>query len=447
MGFLETVRASQRITSAEVGDVTTPSGQTVSSLIYLQETTGTKHPGKFDDSQSTPVDVLIAIPVIHVSTDASGIGTSDSLDILELPLHTWEAGIYPIAFNGAAGFTFEFTADSIRLISDRGELHMPANLTPAFRQLMKRLGCFTLLVENQGSCTGATFSNEAYPTVGLLRSSLAHSPRILDQLLRNPRSVSPVIIEKLDLLLDRATLPDVSEYRTYKADRRTTTLPQLKWSTYCVCCKAEEVTREHCTPAWLCNLLGVEPIVSKIFCSSCNSYFGETLENPIKQLCQGGEFPRELSAEALSLMSRWFVKTALTTALASGVRLDLSWFAEIRENSIPDGLVVEFSPTIRTDPADPLYTYGVSHFSRKLMQHGTFLFTFACPYFSFFVRRSDPPMRAPFMTMIWPQFNRKHCEAPQVESLADLHEVLYVRITREEVAHIPIIGRNASPRS
>lgn len=444
IGFMDVIRGSQWIDLYEFTKKVFSPHEQVSSFVYIQETTGSKSPNKLTESQSPPVDALIAIPVVLLHTRTGRIGP---VDFSSFHLHPWEQGIYPASFKSAAGYRFELLPGLFRLTVDNTQFDIPVDFTERFQNLVERLSCFTLLIEEMGVCTGVTFSNKEYPQIGLVPILLVHAPKKLSKMLDNPRSVSEVISEKLDLYLDRKDLPSGSEYRTYESNRKTITLPKIQWNTYCVCCSKKEVSREHCTPAWLCRLLGVEPVVADIFCQSCNTYFGKTLEEPIAGMCTAGVFPASIPSRALDLMTRWFVKTALTVALASGVRFDLSWFDDIRSGRIPEGLIVEYSASILTNPNDPLYTFGVSHFSESLHRKNTFLFTFACPYFSFYVRRSTPHIQVAFMHEFWPSTVPPSTAPPELESHADFHEIQHLAITGEATVHVPIVGRKAAPRN
>ncbi|NGX08690.1 hypothetical protein UI24_16320 [Mycobacteroides franklinii] len=94
----------------------------------------------------------------------------------------------------------------------------------------------------------------------------------------------------------------------------------------CVRCGLRtELSKEHCIPKWLANLLGVEPVVGRILCPQCNGHFGDQFEIPISKLYGEGKFrdPRYRQ-----LVGMWALKTALTLTSMSNIATP-SWMWKV----------------------------------------------------------------------------------------------------------------------
>ena len=185
-------------------------------------------------------------------------------------------------------------------------------------------------------------------------------------------------------------MPPSSDYDFYVSTKNTVSLPpNVNLGGRCLACNEPSVTREHCSPKWLADRYSVEPLVARILCKSCNSWFGKHLEKPVADMFQKG-MPIDFKT-----LSKWSIKTAITMSVATGSLVDPNWLPKLRDNQIPNGLKVYFDTQISFD--EPGFAFGISKLSEQMREKSQFLFGLTTPLFSMFVinaadKRIDIPL-------------------------------------------------------
>ncbi|MCG7277888.1 hypothetical protein MHJ95_02600 [Corynebacterium imitans] len=227
---------------------------------------------------------------------------------------------------------------------------------------------------------------------------------------------------------DKADFPD-DYFQVFASDENGVALPsKLAQSDTCVSCDNPANSREHCTPDWIARDQDVQPVTAHLFCKSCNRFFGEKLENPMAQMYRSGTLPRDLNSKVFVL---WAIKTALTLAVASGVRIETAWLRKLRNYEIPDGFEVYADATIQSESKG--YSYGVTLFSTKRHQSGNFLTTFAMPGLVLSVVRTTP-LLGEFgpLPRIHPSYLDANQVFPSIE-LSELHSAYLSEITGNSI--------------
>ncbi|HFI0775275.1 TPA: hypothetical protein ACGO6N_000141, partial [Streptococcus suis] len=233
-----------------------------------------------------------------------------------------------------------------------------------------------------------------------------------------------------NLLLD---VRGSSDYDVYQSTKTVESLPSLKNLSlgnrcYSCGCVTEKLSREHCSPKWLTDRYEVKPLIGEIFCSTCNSWFGEKFEKPVSELLQNA--PKCFSHEQLKLISNWCIKTALTMSISSGVPVDKSILPSLKRGAFDNTdwkVYFDFSVKLSEEG----FNFGVSRFNTQLLFDGTFLFSFASPLFSFLVvSTKDINYSNPGLKQIYPSV--KNCDYQELINFADLHQRLHEELSGEK---------------
>lgn len=224
-----------------------------------------------------------------------------------------------------------------------------------------------------------------------------------------------------------------SDYDFYVSTNQSVSLPpNVNLGGRCLACNEPSVTREHCSPKWLADRYSVEPLVARILCKSCNSWFGKNLEEPVADMFQKG-MPIDFKT-----LSKWSIKTAITMSVAAGSIVDPNWLHKLRDNQIPQGLKVYFDTQMRFNECG--FAFGISKLSEQLREESHFLFGLTTPVFSMFVinaaeRRIDIPLN-----QIYPdQFS---IENAPVADFSRLYQRVHEELTDEGTVDISIPTRS-----
>lgn len=232
-------------------------------------------------------------------------------------------------------------------------------------------------------------------------------------------------------------------YDIYLSDDSGVQLPaKLQHIGNCLSCEGPADSREHCTPEWIAQDQGVQPVTAHLFCAQCNGYFGEILERPIATRFREGTLPQVLHCE---VFAQWAIKTALTLSSASGVRIDRQWMVELRHGDTPKGFEMFAAGDIAQNNKG--YMFGTTMMSASRHRAGNFLATFSMPRLAFVVSRSGSPFGK------FGPFPRVHpsplaaAESRTRVDMSDLHREFFESITGRPAIFTENPGRKPQPRN
>lgn len=217
-------------------------------------------------------------------------------------------------------------------------------------------------------------------------------------------------------------MPPSSDYEFYVSTKNAVSLPRnVNFGGRCLACNEPSVTREHCSPKWLADRYSVEPLVARILCKSCNSWFGKNLEEPVADMFQRG-IP--INFETLS---KWSIKTAITMSIAAGSIPDPDWLPKLRDNQIPQGLKVYFDTQMTYNESG--FAFGISKLSEHLREKSQFLFGLTTPVFSMFVINVAEKQIAIPLNQIYP--DQLPGESAHVIDFSRLYQRVHEELTDE----------------
>ena len=224
-------------------------------------------------------------------------------------------------------------------------------------------------------------------------------------------------------------MPPSSDYDFYVSTKNAVSLPRnVNFGGRCLACNEPSVTREHCSPKWLADRYSVDPLVARILCKSCNSWFGKNLEEPVADMFQRG---KPIDFETLS---KWSIKTATTMSIAAGSIPDPDWLPKLRNNEIPQGLKVYFDTQIRFNEQG--FAFGVSKLPEQMREKSQFLFGVITPLFSMFVINAAGKRINIPLNQIYPdQFS---IENAHVVDFSRLYQRVHEELTGEGTVDISI---------
>lgn len=217
-------------------------------------------------------------------------------------------------------------------------------------------------------------------------------------------------------------MPPSSDYDFYVSTKHAVSLPRnVNFGGRCLACNEPSVTREHCSPKWLADRYSVEPLVARILCKSCNSWFGRNLEEPVADMFQKG------TSIDFETLSKWSIKTAITMSIAAGSIVDPNWLPKLRDNQIPQGLKVHFDNRMKFNERG--FAFGISKLSQQLREESQFLFGLMTPVFSMIViNAAEKQIKIP-LTQIYPdQFT---IENAHVVDFSRLYQRVHEELTDE----------------
>lgn len=224
-------------------------------------------------------------------------------------------------------------------------------------------------------------------------------------------------------------MPPSSDYDFYVSTNTAVSLPpNVNLGGRCLTCNEPSVTREHCSPKWLADRYSVEPLVARILCKSCNSWFGKNFEEPVADMFQRG-IPIDFET-----LSKWSIKTAITMSIAAGSIPDPDWLPKLRDNQIPQGLKVYFDTRMRFNERG--FAFGISKLSEQLREESHFLFGLMTPVFSMFViNAAEKRINIP-LNQIYP--DRLSIENADVVDFSRLYQRVHEELTDEGTVDISI---------
>lgn len=227
-------------------------------------------------------------------------------------------------------------------------------------------------------------------------------------------------------------MPPSSDYDFYVSTKNAVSLPRnVNFGGRCLACNEPSVTREHCSPKWLVDRYSVEPLVARILCKSCNSWFGKNLEEPVADMFQRG-IPIDFET-----LSKWSIKTAITMSIAAGSIPDPDWLPKLRDNQIPQGLRVYFDTQMTFNESG--FAFGISKLSEQLREKSQFLFGLTTPVFSMFViNTADKRVNIP-LNQIYP--DQLPGESAHVVDFSRLYQRVHEELTDEGTVDFSIHTR------
>ena len=228
-------------------------------------------------------------------------------------------------------------------------------------------------------------------------------------------------------------MPPSSDYDFYVSTKNAVSLPRnVNFGGRCLACNEPSVTREHCSPKWLADRYSVEPLVARILCKSCNSWFGKNLEEPVADMFQKG-IPIDFET-----LSKWSIKTAITMSIAAGSIPDPDWLPKLRDNQLPQGLKVYFDTQMRFNEAG--FAFGISKLSEEMRQKSQFLFGLMTPMFSMFViNAANKRINIP-LNQIYP--DQVFIENAHVVDFSRLYQRVHEELTNEGTVDISVPTRS-----
>lgn len=220
-----------------------------------------------------------------------------------------------------------------------------------------------------------------------------------------------------------------SDYEFYVSTKQAVSLPRhVNLGGRCLACNEPSVTREHCSPKWLADRYSAEPLVARILCKSCNSWFGKNLEQPAADMFQRG-IPIDFET-----LSKWSIKTAITMSIAAGSIPDPDWLPKLRDNQIPQGLKVYFDTQMKFNESG--FAFGISKLSEQLREKSQFLFGLTTPVFSMFViNTADKRINIP-LNQIYP--DQLSAESAHVVDFSRLYQRVHEELANDQTVDISI---------
>lgn len=213
-----------------------------------------------------------------------------------------------------------------------------------------------------------------------------------------------------------------SDYDFYVSTKQAVSLPRsVNLGGRCLACNKPSVTREHCSPKWLADSYSVEPLVARILCKSCNSWFGKNLEQPVADI-----FQKRMPID-FETLSKWSIKTAITMSIAAGSIVDPNWLPKLRVNQIPQGLKVYFDTQTKFNERG--FGFGISKLSEQLRKKSQFLFGLTTPVFSMIViNAAEKRINIPLSQIYPDQFT---IENAHVVDFSRLYQRVHEELTNE----------------
>jgi hypothetical protein len=249
----------------------------------------------------------------------------------------------------------------------------------------------------------------------------------LDLLIKSINTNDFSILANDKLFLDCIGTSDYEVYQSTSSEESLPSVSKLKFGSSCYNCGKNEVSKEHCSPKWLSDKYNVKPLIGDFLCKECNNKFGEIYENGIQELL----LKKEWNEEEKSKVVKWCFKTSLTMSIASGVAINIDFLRNL-ENNLPENIEIYFNKNIPFNEKG--FNYGVSKFNKELTKNNTFLFTFICTDFSFFVisKNTLNSDNIPY-NKIYPDFNiLRDNIAYKFNNIADFHKILHEYLSGEK---------------
>lgn len=414
------------------------------SYLWVAEVSTSEIPSATGASR---VDALISIPVLQWSPPNESDASREAMKMQNAAVGAVElkGEGYPTVAQPPKGLKFSVQNTLLRVWRQGGTAGMFEGFEwPIDNRLawyLEQSGTLSLLVVGADSVWVSVALNDRQgPLVGCHRGTVLQ--KNYTSIIEHSKSWQFGRLGNVSLAADKRDADD-DHFDIYASDEKGAQLPsRLTHSGRCISCDSPASSREHCTPDWIARDQCVQPVTSKLFCRSCNSYFGEDLEAPISQRYRDGSLSSVVDSE---LFARWAIKTALTLSVASGVRIQNQWMRELRQGGIPEGFEVYAETELKS--AFKGYIFGATMFSAIRHQKGYVLVTFAIPGLLFSVVRSTAGLgKFGPIARVYPA--RLEAEGrPQEVDISDLHAAYLEKLTGTRVKFAQKEGRRAQNRT
>ena len=391
-------------------------------------------------------DVLMAVPLL-LWMPAAGEQASIADTVCMLQARCIDAveqgsAVLPMKQEATSHVEFELADGGLWLRSGTRHLGLlgafPFAVDDRLAWFLTSGGTLAIAIQAPSRTWVATVASSGIPLVSVHRGSVASKQ--FEALMRHSTGWTFAHVGNPSLFADALESAD-HHYRVYSAEPDRVDLPlRLTYRGKCLGCDAESDSREHCVPNWMAADQGVMPVIAPLLCIDCNGYFGRTLEAPLARLVTDRALGKHLGSQ---LFTMWAIKTAVTLAAASNVRVDSTWVHQLRDGKVPAGFEVFASTAAKRTPG---YDFAITYFSEADLQAGNFLTSFAMDGLVFCVARASPCLEAiDGLPRTHPAF------APATSSfavlnLARIHGDLVTRVTGHLMGFTPSSMKRATGR-
>lgn len=416
-------------------------GITGTTFMYVAEFSGVKF-DPVEGEESRRQDIVAILPVLVIRGLPNAVVNDEQFEL-------YVRGRLPLT-QKAIGYLGKPTKDELLILefesSNAKKVAFKLPLNDPVISLADQCGNLCVAIQqHRGLVFGRASSKpvDPLPEFPVRTGSVLNAGRRearLRQLIQNVSRYPLLVLGRVDSYL--GVNIGSSNYDVYQSTRDLNSLPKVtNLGGVCLACGDTKTSKEHCSPKWLADREGVEPLVAPILCEECNGWFGEIEA----RMADFTSRPIEVTeSRTLMLIVRWAVKTALTMSVASGVRAHLGWLPYLRNKRLPDGFTVYFDPNQTL--AEPGFAYGVSRFSERLWEEQRFLFSLSTPLFTMCVVRSDGiNVDVPLLEIFPRSFRQPSHSMPG--SLADMHQQLHESISGEATVPNDLPHRPQSPRT
>ena len=237
--------------------------------------------------QGKRTDFVYFIPVVVVEpNNRDCFSTVDNLH--ELGFVSYESRRIPMPLEATTGATINLNADDKLQISINGKL-LTLDNDDQTAKIIASCNNLSIGVRHRsgdyysriGSSPGTIFPSFPGRTGTLLNHS--REAALAEEIARSHKYNIQIAFGREAYL----GMPPSSDYDFYVSTKQAVSLPpSVNLGGRCLACNEPNVTCEHCSPKWLADKYSVEPLVARILCKSCNSWFGKILEEPVAGWCQ-----------------------------------------------------------------------------------------------------------------------------------------------------------------
>ena len=412
-----------------LNDYDQPDGSRLTTAVFFGEYSATEY-DFHSNSESSRFDMIYMVPILfYRQADEAPQKTLSSLR----GFWQYRHGSLPVTKEVQSDIKLSLQDDGLRVTCSitglANDLFIPAS-DPLITMIRKCGNCgFAVAHNGQFVFTRASLKPESpFPEFPCVKGSFLNKKQgdsDLQMLIQNAAKYKIKVPARLDSYLDVQV--GGSDYSVYESTSSVNSLPTPpKLGTRCWSCGKTEITREHCSPKWLADYFHVTPLVAPIFCSQCNSWFGENLELPMSHFLLPSSKSSFTKKELMLIITNWAIKTALTMSLASAVRVQQTWLHSLRKGQPPEGFRVFFDQGVPLNK--PGFNFGVSRFADGIVNSGGFLFTMSTPLFTLCVVRTTKEITVPLLE-IFPKVSKPTTGIQG--NFADMHQAIHESISGE----------------
>lgn len=417
-------------------------------IVVMSEYTG----GSIDFNHkkiSERSDFIILIPMIIININ-SVENVNILSEIIKSDFRKYEFNKLPTTFHVSENVKAELIGNKLYLSFRNKDIHLnkKIDVTDKEKNILKSVKNFSLVINDDTDSYIIRVSlckNIEDPFFPIKRISLKQKniDKILDAIIENINKLEEAFPYNMNMYLD---YNGSSDYEVYQSTENIESLPSignLSFGGICYSCGEHSVTREHCSPKWMTDKYKVKPLIGKILCTNCNSWFGKNYESQAYEKLQIKN--NHMTEEQRIFISKWCIKTAFTMSLASGVSINPNYLFMLRNNEFPKDIEVYFDPRYKL--YEQGFNYGVSRFNYELSTKSTFLFTFICTDFVIVVMKTENKdiYKIPFYR-IYPEFLEGQKDNT-FSNLPDFHQNIHELISKEKTIDFTLPKRIQSRKT